>query len=555
MGVSDGQLVVAPQARQRRCRPDGGEATSLDLDDDCPIWEARPRSSDLGDGAGAGAARGRKAQAEVGSEGHEPGRNTSTKLTGALLYPLSLQEPGGYLFKFSMASSSGSSIVPAFLLNNRSSAGGVSRHHLTQRLAAAPEGGRNLALLWKWNRKKRSNFVIFSKQRHENALQYKKLGDSDLVISEITLGTMTYGEQNTEKEAHEQLSYSFERGINALDTAEVYPVPPRKETQGRTDQYIASWLTSQPRDKVILATKVAGYSQRSSYLRDNLDVVRVDAANIKESVEKSLKRLNTDYIDLLQIHWPDRYVALFGEYFYDPSKWRSSMSFVEQLRGFQELIDQGKVRYIGVSNETSYGVMEFVHAAKVEGLPKIVSIQNNYSLLVRCKFERKMFLESSSVLQLLLQNLSLAHSFSFDTVQLISLKCATKQLQHWFTCLFSTCGWSIIWKYLDIDSEAAKRGRFNLFPGYMERYNKSVAKEVTAKYLEVAKKHGLSLVELALAFARDRPFVTSSIIGATTIDQLKEDIDAFLTTERPLPSEVVADIEDIFKRYKDPAIN
>ncbi|KAL2242629.1 uncharacterized protein LOC105158462 isoform X2 [Sesamum indicum] len=425
-----------------------------------------------------------------------------------------------------MASSSGSSIVPAFLLNKRSSTGGISDRHLTQRLAPAPEGGRNLALLWKWKRKKRSSFVIFSKQRHENALQYKKLGDSDLVISEITLGTMTYGEQNTEKEAHEQLSYSFERGINALDTAEVYPIPAKKETQGRTDQYIASWLKSQPRDKVILATKVAGYSERTSYLRDNSNVVRVDAANIKESVEKSLKRLNTDYIDLLQIHWPDRHVALFGEYFYDPSKWRSSVSFIEQLRGFQELIDQGKVRYIGVSNETSYGVMEFVHAAKVEGLPKIVSIQNNYSLLVRCKFE-------------------------LDLVEV----CHPNNCNIGLLAYSPLAGGALSGKYLDIDSEAAKRGRFNLFPGYMGRYNKSMAQEVTAKYLEVAKKHGLSLVELALGFARDRPFVTSSIIGATTIDQLKEDIDAFLKTERPLPPEVVTDINDIFKRYKDPAIN
>nr|DAD19908.1 TPA_asm: hypothetical protein HUJ06_021371 [Nelumbo nucifera] len=140
--------------------------------------------------------------------------------------------------------------------------------------------------------------------------------------------------------------------------------------------------------QVILATKVCGYSEKSSYLRDSAKALRVDAANIKESVEKSLKRLNTDYIDLLQIHWPDRYVSLFGEFFYDPSKWRPSVPFVEQLKAFQELINEGKVRYIGVSNETSYGVMEFVHAAKVEGLPKIVSIQNSYSLLVRCKFER-----------------------------------------------------------------------------------------------------------------------------------------------------------------------
>ncbi|KAI3459516.1 hypothetical protein Pfo_016179 [Paulownia fortunei] len=423
-----------------------------------------------------------------------------------------------------MASSSGSFAIPAFLRDSRSFTRILSGRHFTRHLAPPPEVGRSLALLWKWKRKKKSSFVVFSKTRQENALQYKKLGDSDLVISEITLGTMTFGEQNTEKEAHEQLIYSFERGINALDTAEVYPVPLKKETQGRTDLYIGSWLKSQPRDKVILATKVAGYSEQSTYLRDNSKVVRVDAANIKESVEKSLKRLNTDYIDLLQIHWPDRYVALFGEYTYDPSKWRSSVPVAEQLRGFQGLIDQGKVRYIGVSNETSYGVMEFVHAAKVEGLPKIVSIQNNYSLLVRCKVE-------------------------IDLVEV----CHPNNCNIGLLAYSPLGGGALSGKYLDTNSEAAKRGRFNLFPGYMERYNYSTSKEVTTKYLEVAKKHGLSLVELALAFTRDRSFVTSSIIGATSMDQLREDIDAFLTTERPLPPEVVTDIENVFKRYKDPA--
>lgn len=354
---------------------------------------------------------------------------------------------------------------------------------------------------------------------------YTKLGDSDLHISKITLGTMTFGEQNTEKEAHEMLAYAFEHGINTLDTAEAYPIPMKKETQGSTDLYIGSWLKSQPRDKVIVATKVCGYSERSSYIRENAEVLRVDAANIKESVEKSLKRLGTDYIDLLQIHWPDRYVALFGEFAYDPSKWRPSVPFVEQLRAFQELIDEGKVRYIGVSNETSYGVMEFVHAAKVEGLPKIVSIQNSYSLLVRCKYE----------------------------VDLVEV-CHPNNCNIGLLAYSPLGGGSLSGKYLDIDSEAARKGRLNLFPGYMERYNRSIAKEATIQYVEMAKKHGLTLVQLALAFVRDRPFVTSSIIGATSVDQLKEDIDAFLTVERPLPAEVMADIESIFKRYKDPAI-
>lgn len=366
--------------------------------------------------------------------------------------------------------------------------------------------------------------AVSGKVAEKRALRYRKLGDSELYISEITFGAMTFGEQNTEKEAHEMLSYAFERGVNALDSAEAYPVPMRKETQGRSDMFIGSWLKSQPRDKVILATKVSGYSERSSYMRDNAKVLRVDAANIRESVEKSLKRLDTDYIDLLQIHWPDRYVPLFGAFFYDPSKWRESVPIVEQLRAFQELIDQGKVRYIGVSNETSYGVMEFVHAAKVEGLPKIVSIQNSYSLLVRCKFE-------------------------LDLVEV----CHPNNCNIGLLSYSPLGGGTLSGKYLDVNSDAARRGRFNLFPGYMERYKTSVAKKATLQYLDVAKKHGLTLIELALAFARDRPFMTSSIIGATSIDQLKEDIDAFLTTEQPLPVEVMADIENVFTRYKDPA--
>ncbi|CAL5337412.1 unnamed protein product [Camellia sinensis] len=425
-----------------------------------------------------------------------------------------------------MASSSSSALVSSFLCNNHSRS--IPRRYLSlsPSPSSSPSPSPNV-------RRRKSSLssnntitaILTPKQAQKSALQYKKLGDSDLLISEITLGTMTFGEQNTEKEAHEMLSYAFENGINALDTSEAYPIPMKKETQGSTDRYIGSWLKSQPRDKVILATKVCGYSERSSYMRDNAKILRVDAANIKESVEKSLKRLNTDYIDLLQIHWPDRYVALFGEFFYDPSKWRPSVPFVEQLRALKELIDEGKVRYIGVSNETSYGVMEFVHAAKAEGLPKIVSIQNSYSLLVRCKFE----------------------------VDLVEV-CHPNNCNIGLLAYSPLGGGSLSGKYIDIDSEAAKRGRLNLFPGYMERYNRSIAKEATIKYIEVAKKHGLTLVELALGFARDRPFMTSLIIGATSVIQLKEDIDAVLTTERPFPPEVMADVETVFKRYKDPAI-
>nr|ACG47199.1 aldo/keto reductase [Zea mays] len=355
-------------------------------------------------------------------------------------------------------------------------------------------------------------------------LQYQKLGDSDLLISEVTLGTMTFGEQNTEKEAHDIIAYSFDQGVNILDTAEIYPVPMNKETQGRTDLYIGRWMQSKPRDKIILATKVAGYSERSTFLRDNAKVVRVDAANIKESIEKSLKRLSTDYIDLLQIHWPDRYVALFGEFSYNPTKWRPSIPFEEQLKALQELVDEGKVRYIGVSNETSYGVMEFVHAAKAQGLPKIVSIQNSYSLLVRCRFE----------------------------VDLVEV-CHPNNCNVGLLAYSPLAGGVLTGKYLDANADISK-SRLNLFPGYMARYNDSLAKEATLEYVKLAKKHGLTPVQLALGFVRDRPFTASSIIGATTMEQVKENIDAFTSTPRPLPQEVLDGIEDLFKRYKDPAI-
>ncbi|VVA89940.1 unnamed protein product [Arabis nemorensis] len=417
-----------------------------------------------------------------------------------------------------MASSSVtfSTVIPANNIGNSRAFSrlGITRHRVTP----SPNAGRRMF------RASVMAETTTEKKTTKNAMEYRKLGDSDLNISEITMGTMTFGEQNTEKESHEMLSYALEHGINCIDTAEAYPVPMKKETQGKTDLYISSWLKSQRRDKIVLATKVSGYSERSAYMRDNAKFLRVDAANIKESVEKSLKRLGTDYIDLLQIHWPDRYVPLFGDSYYDPSKWRTSVPFVEQLRAFQDLIDEGKVRYIGVSNETSYGVMEFVHTAKLEGLPKIVSIQNGYSLLARSRFE----------------------------VDLVEV-CHPKNCNVGLLAYSPLGGGSLSGKYLASDLEATKNSRLNLFPGFMERYRGSLAKEATIQYIEVGKKHGLSPVELALGFVRDRPFVTSTIIGATSMEQLKEDIDAFLMTERPFSPEVMADIEAVFKRYKDPS--
>ncbi|BBN13983.1 hypothetical protein MPTK1_6g07940 [Marchantia polymorpha subsp. ruderalis] len=359
----------------------------------------------------------------------------------------------------------------------------------------------------------------------QQALEYRKLGDSDLLVSEITLGTMTWGNQNSESEAHEQLSYAWDQGVNILDAAEVYPIPMSGDTQGRTEQYIGNWLKTMPRDKVIVATKVAGYSERYQYLREGGGVTRVNKKNIKEAVEGSLKRLGTDHIDLLQIHWPDRYVPLFGEYMYNTEKWRPSVPFQEQLEAMQEVIQEGKVRYIGVSNETSFGVMEFLHAAKTCNLPKIVSIQNNYSLLVRCHYE----------------------------VDLVEV-CSPQNGNVGLLAYSPLSGGTLSGKYVsDQITEGTKTWRLNMFPGYMARYRKSLAKAAVEAYLQVANRHNMSLVQLALAFGRDRPFMTSNILGATSMEQLKENISAY-QVPRPLAREIEEDIEAVFKKYRDPTI-
>ncbi|KAH9543282.1 hypothetical protein CY35_13G055900 [Sphagnum magellanicum] len=365
--------------------------------------------------------------------------------------------------------------------------------------------------------------AVASPTRETTGLQYKKLGDSDLVISNVTLGTMTWGGQNTEAEAHEQLNYAFDHGINILDTAEGYPIPMTLEKKGQTELFIGNWLKSRPRDKVIVATKVSGYSERLSYLRKSGKPVRVDEENILEGVENSLQRLGIDYIDLLQIHWPDRYVPMFGEKIYDPLKWRESVPIVEQLQALKKVIDQGKVRYVGVSNETSWGVMEFCHAAKQLGLPKIVSIQNSYSLMNRTSFE----------------------------VDLLEV-CLPQNCNIGLLAYSPLAGGSLSGKYMDGDSATLKAARLCLFPGFMDRYNKSLAREAVSAYVDVARRHNLTPVELALGYVRGCSHVTSSIIGATTMEQLKENISAFTRSEL-LSEDVLTDIEKVFVRYKDPA--
>ncbi|CAM6097076.1 unnamed protein product [Calypogeia fissa] len=356
----------------------------------------------------------------------------------------------------------------------------------------------------------------------QQTLQYKNLGDSDLVISEVMLGTMTFGNQNTMKEGQEQLAYAFDNGVNVLDTAEAYPAPIQKETQGNTDRIIAGWLKTMPRDKVIVASKVTGFSEKFTHVRDSGETVRVNRQQIMESVEKSLKRLETDYIDLLQIHWPDRYVPMFGKWMFDFDQTRMGVPFEEQLGAFQDLIQQGKLRYIGVSNETSYGVSSFLQAAKTFGLPKIVSVQNNYSLLCRSHAEA-------------------------DLVEV----CAPMNGNVGYLAYSPLAGGALSGKYIDFESDAAKRGRFTVFKGYMKRYNTPLSREAIEAYAELAKRHNLTLTQLALAFCRDRPFMTSTIIAATTMEQLKENISAFHV---PLAQEIRDEVEAVFRKFKDPTL-
>lgn len=353
----------------------------------------------------------------------------------------------------------------------------------------------------------------------------RKLGSSGLLVPEVCLGTMTWGKQNTEAEAHAQLDYAVkERGLKFMDTAEMYPVPTEAETQGRTDRYIGSWMKTSgvPREELTLATKVSGYSARIDWLRDAGAPTRVNAQQIKESVEKSLQRLGTEYIDLLQIHWPDRYVSLFGAGSYDESQQRpDDVPFEEPLRAFSELQTEGKVRHFGVSNETSFGVMKFLEAAKDHDLPRIVSIQNSYSMLVRTAYET-------------------------DLAEV----CCKRNGNVGLLAYSPLAGGVLSGKYLKDDIPPG--ARLNLFTGYMSRYRNSGSEAATKEYVAVAEKHGLTPTQLALAWCKSRWCVTSSIIGATSVEQLKENIDAFALE---LNEEALDDIAGVYRRYRDPTIN
>ena len=344
-------------------------------------------------------------------------------------------------------------------------------------------------------------------------MKYRILPGTQLSVSEVCLGSMTWGQQNTEAEAHAQLDHAIAEGINFIDTAEMYPVPPNATTQGRTETHIGTWLRRQRRDRLVIATKIAGPGRRA-WIRDGrTDITR---QTIAEAVATSLARLQTDYIDLYQIHWPQRNVPMFGATEFDPGKEKGGPSIPDQVEGMAAMIKAGNIRYYGLSNETAWGVCEFCHAARVLGVPGPVTIQNSYSLVSRSvdnDLAEVLFREKMSLL-----------AYSPLAAGMLS------------------------GKYLG--GAQPPNSRFTLFDGLGQRFRKPMVTEAIDAYAQLAVRRGLSLVQLALGYVRSRWFVGAAIIGATSMPQLQEDIAG---AQFALDAETLAEIAALQARYPNPA--
>ena len=350
-------------------------------------------------------------------------------------------------------------------------------------------------------------------------MKYRKLGTTDLDVSVICLGTMTWGEQNSQKEAFEQMDYSIERGVNFFDTAELYAVMPRKETYGKTEEIIGNWfLEKKNRDKVILATKIASKSDGLEWIRKGSKHLGFDKKNLNEAIDSSLKRLNTDYIDLYQLHWPERKVPLFGilDFEYDPndSDWNQIEEVLENL---QSLVKAGKIRYVGVSNETPWGMMKFLEIAKEKNLPRMMSIQNVYSLV-----NRVFDIANSEVS--------------------IREKCG-------LLAYSPLAGGRLSGKYLN--NQSPENARYTLWPRRFSRHHTDRGEVAIEKYVNLAKKYNIKPSTFANAFVNNRPFVTSNIIGATSMEQLKENIDSI---DISLSDEVLDEIQDVHLSDPNPCV-
>jgi len=344
-------------------------------------------------------------------------------------------------------------------------------------------------------------------------MDYRRLGRTDIEVSRVCLGTMTFGEQNTEAEAHEQLSLAYDRGITFIDAAEMYPVPPRPETQGLTERHIGSWLKATGlRDKLVLATKVVGAARDMKHIRGGGS--RLDRANIRAAVEDSLRRLGTDRIDLYQLHWPDRNTATFGRTTYAHDLDPNEVAIETTLDALAELVTAGKIRAIGLSNETPWGAMRFLTLAEHRGLPRVASIQNAYNLVNRT-FEQ-----------------GLAEVALREDCGLLPYS--------------PLGGGTLSGKYLGGAKPAG--ARMTLFSRFT-RYDRPEGVEAIGRYVALARAHGLDPAQMALAFVHRQPFVTSTIIGATSLAQLKTDLAGFDLT---LSDEVLSGIEAIHRAIPNP---
>jgi aryl-alcohol dehydrogenase-like predicted oxidoreductase len=342
---------------------------------------------------------------------------------------------------------------------------------------------------------------------------YTTLPNTALEVSKICLGTMTFGQQNTEAEGHLQMDYAVEKGINFFDTAEMYSVPGRKETYGSTEKILGTWFKKTgKRENIILATKIAGPNPLFTYMRDTMDF---SSANIRFALDQSLQRLQTDYIDLYQLHWPERKTNYFGQrgFKHQEDPWQDNINNV--LETLADLVKEGKIRHIGLSNETPWGLMRFLEEHKMHDLPRVKTIQNPYSLLNRT-FE-----------------IGLSEICFRENVGLLA---------------YSPMAFGVLsGKFLN--GEQHPNARINLFPQF-SRYNNAQSTQATKMYQEVAHKNGLTLTQLSLAFIAQQKFVSSTIIGATNLDQLKENIDTIAIT---LSDPILKAIDEIQEMQPNPA--
>ena len=343
-------------------------------------------------------------------------------------------------------------------------------------------------------------------------MNYKKLGNTDINLSTICLGTMTWGEQNSQEEGFQQMDYALDQGVNFWDTAELYSIPPKAETFGHTEIIIGNWFKkTKKRKQVILATKVCGPMR--SYVRGGGNQYGVK--NITEALEGSLKRLQTDYIDLYQLHWPERNTNMFGRLGYEHNDVGDWNKFEDILGNLKKFVDAGKIRHIGLSNETPWGTKKFLEVAKEKRLPRMMSVQNPYNLLNR-------------TYEVGLAEISIRDQIGLLAYSPLAIGYLTGKYRN---------------------NQIPKKSRLDVDRDFWTRYNKPNAEKAVEAYYQIAKKNNIDMAQMSLKFCEIQPFVTSVIIGATTMEQLKTDIES---VNVKLTDEIIKEINEVQKIYPNP---